>query len=397
MFYLKFFNTHSEYESYIESDNVKHPNICLCNEEGDLHYDLDSAVKAMKITSSGENDEIVIKFAYKDEEAYANRPNFEYSYDGAAWTELEGTNFEEDKYYLYNSIIFGEGKKVFLRGNNPNGLTLKKVDEDIYHLSYNTTMEFISDGVYCYGSIMNLLSHDEQLTEIPTYGCFLNLFKNCDNLLKAPELPASGLKEYCYAYMFQGCTSLADAPALPTTSLDDGCYRYMFSGCTSLTGVPELPAETMEVGCYRGMFADCTSLTEAPVLHSITLQDLCYSLMFANCTSLTVAPELPAATMCYACYQGMFSGCTALIESPVLRAPLLKDYCYNKMFDGCSSLNKITMLATSVGANDSLYEWVNGVSPSGVFNRSEELREDNIGYGISGIPLNWQVEPPYEE
>jgi hypothetical protein len=36
--YLKLFNTHSEYEEYIDGDNVFLPNVSHCKQQGDVHY-----------------------------------------------------------------------------------------------------------------------------------------------------------------------------------------------------------------------------------------------------------------------------------------------------------------------------------------------------------------------
>ena len=107
---------------------------------------------------------------------------------------------------------------------------------------------------------------------------------------------------------------------------------YMFAGCTSLTQAPVLPANTLADSCYLGMFADCTSLTQAPRLPATTLAEGCYYQMFANCTSLTQAPELPASE--------------------------LVRYCYYEMFSGCTSLSSVTMLATNVGAEGCLEDWL---------------------------------------
>ena len=50
------------------------------------------------------------------------------------------------------------------------------------------------------------------------------MFTGCSSLTKAPELPATELKEGCYLNMFNECTSLIQAPELPATVLDNSCY-----------------------------------------------------------------------------------------------------------------------------------------------------------------------------
>ena len=66
---------------------------------------------------------------------------------------------------------------------------------------------------------------------------FINLFKDCTSLVKAPALPATSLYEDCYSNMFDGCQSLTKAPELPATTLARFCYWEMFRGCQSLKEV----------------------------------------------------------------------------------------------------------------------------------------------------------------
>ena len=66
---------------------------------------------------------------------------------------------------------------------------------------------------------------------------FINLFKDCTSLVKAPVLPVTTLSEDCYSNMFDGCQSLTEAPELPATTLARFCYWEMFSGCSKLKEV----------------------------------------------------------------------------------------------------------------------------------------------------------------
>ena len=60
--------------------------------------------------------------------------------------------------------------------------------------------------------------------------------------------------------MFRYCQSLITAPELPATTLANGCYFLMFCECESLTTAPELPATTLSNSCYARMFENCFSL-----------------------------------------------------------------------------------------------------------------------------------------
>jgi len=149
---------------------------------------------------------------------------------------------------------------------------------------------------------------------------------------------------------------------LPATTLSGSCYQGLFTNCSSLTSVPKLPATTLANSCYSSMFYGCSSLTTAPELPVTTLQAQCYYYMFNNCSSLTTAPELPALT--------------------------LSDQCYCYMFNNCTSLSYVKCLATNIGANACLLNWLNNVSPTGTF-----VKNANTSFpsGVSGIPSGWTV------
>ena len=212
-------------------------------------------------------------------------------------------------------------------------------------------------------------------------------------------LPVTTLADYCYYHMFMDCTSLTAAPILPAMVLAENCYDCMFEGCTGLTTAPELPATTIASCCYQGMFHNCTSLTTAPELPATTLARKCYEGIFCNCTSLTTAPELPAITLAESCYYRMFCGCTSLTVAPELPATILVSECYYQMFEGCCELNYIKMLATDISAYECLIFWVNGVSSTGTFIKSNGVNiptATNSNYH-AGIPSGWTVINDGEE
>ena len=311
-----------------------------------------------------------------------NSVDLKHSKDGVTWTQ-----------YDFNPIPLAAGETLYLKGNNENGFSNEGRVCSFGDLSDMGIPSTLSTGKFeCHGNIMSLLYGDdfEDKTTIPSAGCFGNLFFGCTSLTTAPELTATTLTENCYTLIFAGCTRLTTAPELPATTLAETCYGLMFSGCTSLTEVPSiLPATTLDKQCYFGMFEGCTSLTTAPELPATTLVYGCYNNMFADCTNLTTAPELPADTLVKGCYNGMFYHCTNLTTAPELPATTLAETCYRFMFSGCTSLNHITMLATDISANYSLYDWVNGVSSTGTFVKHPDMT--SLPSGIKGIPKGWTV------
>lgn len=109
--------------------------------------------------------------------------------------------------------------------------------------------------------------------------------------------------------------------------------------------------------------------------------------LFYGCTSLTTAPELPSTTLAEGCYEEMFRGCTSLIKAPELPATTLAVNCYQYMFSGCSNLNYIKCLATDISATGCTSSWVNNVSQTGTFVKSNAM--SNWEIGVDGIPYGW--------
>ena len=305
------------------------------------------------------------------------------------------------------------GDKVYIRAKEA-----RTIAQDFSNYVYFS----IDKQVDVSGNIMYLLDPTGTATTVSTSCGFLYLFKGCASLKKAdqlalpattlvqnsysymffgctgltaaPELPATALAEYCYCSMFEGCTALDTAPALSATILAGDCYANMFRGCTNLATAPALDATTLAENCYASMFEGCTALETAPELSATTLADNCYSGMFQGCTSLAAAPALPAMTLESNCYQDMFYGCTSLTAAPALPATELAGCCYQGMFCGCTNLASITCHATDISADNCTFNWVNGVSSTGLIKVAKGMKTtwQEITSEGSGIPVGWFVE-----
>ena len=326
------------------------------------------------------------------------------------------------------------GDKVYFRGVNPDGF-----DRNHGNLQFNMSGQIAGSG-----SLMSLIDGKGEATVIPCDNCFNSLFIGCEALTKAPELPATSLKDGCYSYMFYLCSNLKEPPALPATELAPHCYNAMFKGCTSLATAPELPAEKLEAHCYMEMLSTCTSLVTPPALPAKDLARECYMQMFSGCKALKEAPELPATTLapgCYTamffmcenmtkapellstnladscylamfsrcismnkfqevlpatdlkagCYTGMFAMCESLTQAPELPAEKLMPHCYEMMFNACSNLNYIKVGVMSLDNDvDATYSWVSGVNGPGIFIFPCGSKYDK--HGISEVPYDFIIQ-----
>ncbi|MBO4529929.1 MAG: T9SS type A sorting domain-containing protein [Paludibacteraceae bacterium] len=317
---------------------------------------IDTTANYLTFTAEEDGSSFMIEHHYME-----RYPNIRYSLDGGeSWAAL-----------MYGDTVFlpKKGDRAMLSGNNPAGLSQ----------SYTSYSSFIMNGkIAASGSVMSLIDVDGLSTEIPNGHCFCRLFEGCKALSKAPELPATTLKESCYMAMFKDCEYMLQAPELPATTMADSCYAYMFSGCEDMKSIPALPATELAVGCYSHMFMGCTSLPRAPELPAMTMAEGCYSWMFAGSylrmppalpamtlakgcyegmfagAPLSQAPELPATTMAENCYKYMFSSCDLLYQAPELPAMNLAEGCYSHMFSSCAYLEWIPTLPATTLA-DSCY------------------------------------------
>ena len=213
---------------------------------------------------------------------------------------------------------------------------------------------------------------------------------NCNSMLSSDFKNLTSLSGYDYAFygLFRTCNSLTRAPELPATELSPYCYAHMFNYCRGLTQAPKLPATVIANRCYERMFADSDALIEAPEqLPATVLAEGCYSYMFSYCRSLAKAPEqLPATTLTKYCYTNMFGVCNSLTKAPLLPATELAEHCYSSMFHSCTSLREVRIAATDISAKNCIASWMNNVPDTGDF-----YCDPNTTFpaGMSGIPENW--------
>lgn len=256
-------------------------------------------------------------------------PIIYYSNDAVNWTRL------------YSGDVIEWWDKIYLKGDNPNGIGYGTVDPSKY-----INLCCSGGGCKVYGNLYSLLDNGDgsTITSIPNDFCFVNIFKDSGGLVDASnlELSSMNLTNNCYRGMFSGCYSLESVPILPATTLANYCYAYMFYGCNSLTtAMTTLPATTRAEGCYQYMFSECYELLNAPTM------------FFTGTTGSTNSCE------------GMFE------KSSSVRVIYLYSY------------------TGSLGASNGFRNWVNGVSSSGNFMWGGISSTRGADY----IPSGWRIIP----
>ena len=391
--YLKLFETHTQYETFIGGGGVTpfiKPNVSYCTEENEVYYN-----------PIPDYSKDYLTFVALENTTFTFAPSggnvISYSIDnGHTWSEGNSVGLTKDSKVLWR----GEMTPKSENGVGTFSSTGRfEAQGNIMSLLFGADFKGQTDLTGKNYAFCGLFSSNSNLVNVQNLSlsattlassCYQSMFEGCKSLVNAPTLPATTLASSCYRYMFNGCTSLTTAPTLPATTLASSCYNGMFYGCTSLKTAPTLPATTLASSCYQSMFNGCTSLKTAPTLPATTLATSCYYSMFSGCTSLTTAPELPTTTLATSCYYSMFYGCTRLTTAPTLPATTLASNCYSDMFYGCSSLNYIKCLATNISATSCLDIWVEGVDSSGTFVKAASMTSWTTG--PSGIPSGWTVQ-----
>ena len=233
--YIKKFSTHTQYGTYINSQDKILPNVSLCEQEEELHYNPYDYSQDYLTTVALENGTISFNIQKSMETNMIT--SISYSKDnGNTWTTTNNVNNKAQN--LEINVSVNEGDKVLWKGN---AIQLGCFDEDAQDgigSFFSSTCEFDAKG-----NVMSLLYGDnfkDKITIEEEYA-FCNLFSDYNNEkicsivnAKNLSLPATTLANYCYYYMFYDCTSLTTEPKLPAITLALECYSAMFMGCKRL-------------------------------------------------------------------------------------------------------------------------------------------------------------------
>lgn len=155
-------------------------------------------------------------------------PDLEYSEDGETWQEWQHTTVTEDEIttHTFDTLtLTAVGDRVYLRGDNPNGLA--DITEDDYFSYFAAANGSVISG----GNIMSLLDKSMQLTEVPVFG-FIYLFNEFP-IITAPSMSAiTDIGGRACSGMFSGCTLLTSAADMPSLStIEEEGLAEMYSGC----------------------------------------------------------------------------------------------------------------------------------------------------------------------
>ena len=212
----------------------------------------------------------------------ATAPNLEYSTDGVTWQEWEHTTTTEDDMTMHTFdtlTLTAIGDRVYLRGNNPNGLS--DINNDF------VTWFSLTGKINSSGSLTSILDNDGvSTTELPE-GAFTFLFgyntlinMEQDSTLLTP--PTFGnietVKTYSLVGTYYGCAALESLPDMSRIThigymgcgVNEGGIGT-FTGCSNASGIVSFNrlSEVDLYGCCH-MFGYCNSMYKAADMPSLS-------------------------------------------------------------------------------------------------------------------------------
>lgn len=283
----------------------------------------------------------------------------------AGFTYDESDNFVVGSCWTLSvkSSITADELKPFDVSNNIMSLIYHDADEDSVYPSDNYAFANLFGSFVTYKDLSTYELTETQASKVVDASnlylpkdvrnvCYDGMFRKCESLVGAPDLPATTSYRYCYHEMFLNCTSLTRAPKILLENFNwYSCYS-MFEGCSELLEAPNLlatgacPGGTLDHSC-QNMFKSCTKMTKAYNLPIQSTAANCCASMFENCTSLTTAPTMQKEFGVFEtyCFYNMFENCTNLKNNiPTKFVGELKKYCFNSMFAYCSAITNAPKL-----------------------------------------------------
>ena len=249
---------------------------------------------------------------------YYTISRYTYSYDGFCITAIsDDTTIKFNYDGIQYSVDYGDtwipysaqftlnaGEAAWIKGNRTN---YKNSSGDQYGTPSTNPIFEANKKCYISGNIMSLLADKDNLSESAFHGAFSKGSNTAVTYIDIhPDnpliLPVTQLASQCYMQMFRNCTSLTRAPRFRVEGTAFRCCYNMFRQCSNLVDVSgiELPAMTLTQDCYRELLRQCTKVKTAPILPAKTLVTECYRQMFSQSgvtTIICLATDI-SATRC---------------------------------------------------------------------------------------------------
>ena len=295
--YIKLFDTHADYATYIGGANKILPNVSYCKDNTDIHYNPWTETR------------IVGKFNVTDT---SSATNIMYKNAASQFSEIEIDGVVQPS--VVRSYTFDT------TGEHTVKYTLTdptSIGYDAFEGCTGLTSVTIPDSVTTIGN---------------------NAFYGCNGLtsITIPNTVTS-ISEAAF-YFCYGLTSIGHVGSGASVEIPDSVTtiaNYAFEQCTGLTSIT-IPNTVTTIGTYA--FDGCSGLTSLTIGNNVTTIG---NNAFRGCTGLTNV-TIPNSVTSIS-YQ-VFDGCTGLTSVTIGNSVTSIG---SGAFSGCSSLESITSMATT--------------------------------------------------
>ena len=270
--YSKWFNTHNEYEIYKNGQNYILPNVSICFNDLDVHYD---PYKDPRFIATFNITDVSSPSIIAGKAPWVSTPWF--------------TDVEIDGEIISNEDIIMDNVNIKYQFNNTGKHTVK--------FSFNNQEMTTLDSFAFYSTPPDYLSEMESVI-IPFGITSISCFNNFLNLTSV-TIPNSVTTIVGFSY----CTGLTSVTIPNSVTTING-----FSSCTGLTSVTISNSVTTLDG-----FSNCTGLTSVTIPNSVTTLG---ANVLSGCTGLTSVTIPNSVTTIN---DGVLSGCTNLTAITILR------------------------------------------------------------------------------
>ena len=374
MKYLKKFQNHSQYESYIASGYTR-PNISYCVQESYVHYNpITMADKYLTFTAL---EDTTFKLTIGSAVSESILSSISYSTDnGKTWNT---TNNVDSETVTITTPTINTGNKVLWKGigtgvsttiNNSNRPSTSSIfsssgsfnaegnimsliydddfsDKKSVQGTYNFALLFYSYNTTDTAKVVSAKDMVLPIKSVPTCGYF-RMFQGCTlveapSVIEAESIAASG----CMS-TFWGCENLKTIPKLQATTLGVESCKAMFESCTGLETVTEIPTATSaDITSYDNIFNQCTGLTSVTIQNGVTSIG---QYAFQNCSGLT-SVNIPNSITSIGMFA--FSNCSGLTSFEI---PSGVTSINAQVFSYCISLTSVTIPDSVTSIDNAFYQ-----------------------------------------
>ena len=397
MKYIKTFNAHTDYEIFVESENLLKPNVSYCKEEEEIHYkpiyDSKRFVAEYDITNTTSttqlfNNPSLIKKLEIDGVKYTGNDIFQHY-----WHKFDTPGIHIVKYTLQDNVTTIDGSSFASEASPMISITIPDTITSIGSGAFSgrSSLEYvripnsvtsIGGGAFSGCTKLTSIEFPSSLTSI-SGGVFNSLlsihipstltsidpgaFQGCGNLTSItvdPNNPVYDSRDNCNAIIETATNTLIRG--CKNTIIPDGITSILaaFNNCRDITSVgPSGSGAQIEipdsVTVLSATFADCNNLASVTLPETITT---IANVTFSGCTNLT-SIILPNNVTSIGLSAFHSSGLTSIIipdsvttvgsqafsECPLTSVIIRgsNTVLQENVFLNCTSLESVTALATT--------------------------------------------------